>query len=1001
MIKLNNAQLVTIVKYFFYGLLFSELYLFGHSLGDKLQESIASSPFFIVFFTSLVLIYYILNRGAAKTVLILKAWRLDLYLSVFLGASLSFFTNGVFDNSRNDLLVKLPTDLALFLVLALLSIITIISVKSLIITLWQTFKTTFPQCFSSSTPSAFFLNDQEIDSLDDDLLGIQDDASNFAEKVLNGNSKDSLVFGLDAPWGIGKSSFINCCERHWRIHYPNEVIIYKFKPLKYENDSNLLELFVNGLVESIQQKCYLPELHILAKDYARLIKTNGSFSFLGLSFSLPTETSINTVLASIEEEVKNIDQKIIVIVDDLDRLSFSSIEEVLISLKKSFNIPGITFILCYDTENISVLKESGNTSNINEFMEKFVNVKTSLFLKKKALDNYVPEKLSLILEQHPELNPIDIQKALSGLRDIYNSNQYHLYAPLVGDIRKLKRLINAIILLGFPSEKFDLDNLDFDKKDLINLLLIYINYPNLFRNIYNAESESGNHIYSLENVYIPESGGSYKPRNSELYDKLVKDLQSTEPTKAFILKELFGVERVKGSDDFYTSSEEEIKNLACFNSESRPNLQGYLKLITEKSIPPARTQNNFYLNLLNEINGGSDLNKILKREQFSSDADEGSHEMFWRHIINSPQSWSFQNSDTLIQHLIDNISKHSSIEINEVGIGVRNDLTLYITRLLDSNGWSGSSNSRRNNTDENISEITDWIFGEGKHKNRGIIETLAPENEGILGLYDLLLFRLFCSADRAGNVFNLTRALSRRMSPDAPTSGATDKIAQEGMREISQAIFNKFEQQYISPKINIFDRIDKLTYQDMAGNWAQYLQQKIDDEVITKQTVLDKTHEKQSQLKTFITYQLSNTLTSNGVGCGRYDETGVGDKHGIAEAMNDYIFGFCFNPTFQEKNYEHFLDYLLLSFLTPFETGDKPLPNISSFTKALNIENLKQYWTAHGGKIKQSNFTNREKTILNSSYKVDYKNNLKQVYAMLDELIQPSSQEAAIDDENK
>jgi hypothetical protein len=38
-----------------------------------------------------------------------------------------------------------------------------------------------------------------------DLLDVQEDAERFASRVLNGGSKDSMVFGLDAPWDPGKS----------------------------------------------------------------------------------------------------------------------------------------------------------------------------------------------------------------------------------------------------------------------------------------------------------------------------------------------------------------------------------------------------------------------------------------------------------------------------------------------------------------------------------------------------------------------------------------------------------------------------------------------------------------------------------------------------------------------------------------------------------------------------------------------------------------------------
>jgi hypothetical protein len=79
-------------------------------------------------------------------------------------------------------------------------------------------------------------------------------------------------------------------------------------------------------------------------------------------------------------------------------LNFSEIKEVLFVIKKSFTLPNISYVICYDTENISALeKENPDIEKVTEFLEKFVQVKVSLYLDSLALSKCVSENLPKVL----------------------------------------------------------------------------------------------------------------------------------------------------------------------------------------------------------------------------------------------------------------------------------------------------------------------------------------------------------------------------------------------------------------------------------------------------------------------------------------------------------------------------------------------------------------------------------------------------------------------------
>ena len=57
-------------------------------------------------------------------------------------------------------------------------------------------------------PQLFFIADEEIVERTDDLLASEEQAKSFAETVLASGAHPGPVFGVDGPWGVGKTSFI-------------------------------------------------------------------------------------------------------------------------------------------------------------------------------------------------------------------------------------------------------------------------------------------------------------------------------------------------------------------------------------------------------------------------------------------------------------------------------------------------------------------------------------------------------------------------------------------------------------------------------------------------------------------------------------------------------------------------------------------------------------------------------------------------------------------------
>lgn len=980
--KIRPAEIATQIQAVVSGFVISETWFFSQETASKINSYISVSALEGIALAACsvamaITVFYVFFRNAVSDIDWLwrgnRASLLGLGVLGVFGISTSAIVGGVGTGKYQELIEKVATPQLLLL-----------TSIPLLIALLFVLKSAFKRA-RKKRPPPFFLNDEPIKSKEEDSLGVHESAERFAERVLNGGSLDSLVFGIDAPWGIGKSSFIYFCCDYWQRAVRPQPIVLHFEPLRYINTDNLVEKFIHELLDVIQDHAFDPSLQSLFSKYLRQIKGKSEFSFLGIKFELePDSSSLNGILETLKARLTELDEKIIIVIDDLDRLGWSEAKSILYAIRHSFMLPNISYVLCYDTANLASLKETyDDAEQVKEFLEKYVNVKIGLYLDSEALADFVSSNIDDAINKNLQMEAhlLDqIRQTLKALVEIFKSNEFVFYQPFLGDIRKLKRLINTMMF--FEIQTTDFANSDYNKKDLLHLLLIYINYPDIFRTIYNAETGGRGGFFSL----VLETKSFV---NSPNYANYVNKLNESQ---RFLLAKIFDPSVPLDTEEFAfggkTIDPSAKMSRACFNGQGNTgrNLERYLNLIIKLSKQDKRDAYQFYVGKKDELLRGTSLEKLFDSEEFNFSSGEFARNQLWMIIANSAHELPPHIGSELVLYIISKLPEYSMIENENVGSGLRTRLIYSLLKLLDEAAWGSSLSGRRNNTPENVSEIAEWVFGEGKHADTGVVNTLAQPERGPLGIFDLLLFRLYCSADRGSSLFNLQRAIALHGNPAAQTTGVTTEIAKEEMREISQMVFRIFNEQYIEQGINILEAIDNLAPEVFVGASAKYVETQIG--ITVAQVQLDALVEKEkSRAKAFIIYQLGNSMISSGVGCGYYDVSGTGDEHGIATKINDYLFSRCFDPSKNQNNFELFLDYLLINFSHTFEGEDgfHYVPTIDEFTKVIRKERLESYWKCHRETIRSLNFPVKEKSVTTSNYVATYTKHLPAVYRVLDE----------------
>lgn len=1004
--RIITANLAMLSKVTFLGILIAEIVHLSFLFSDEISKWIyihnyESAAVMFCIIGAILLIIYLLARGIFSDVRkIIKSGRFDVLVALSLGIWVSQAWGGFLSMWNAWLISSLN-------ITQILTIVSIPFISGILVLIRQ-----LVLILKEKKINSLFVIDKELETKEADLLNFSDKAEMFAEQIYNGGSSESFVFGVDAPWGIGKSTFINFCNEYWSKKHASDIVVYKFSPLRYLGSTNLLDIFIDGLIHSIQKNSFIPEIRPLISRYARLLKEISRFSLFG--FTIPTLAVNYTADEACDDlgaVLKYLPKKVIIIIDDLDRISFSEIKDILFIIRKSFAFPNVSYVICYDTENIGILEaETPDTEKVSEFLEKFVNIKISLYLERDNLAKYVSDNLEKALTTSL-VDPLPVRQAVGGLLDIYKSAIYHRYLPFIGDIRKLKRLINTVLMFDLQNTNFQTS--DFDKKDLINLLLIYIHYPSVFRKIYDTETKGGRGFFSLvlphEDGYPEDTSEQRRSsfndstyKNSTYYKEYVENLPK-DSHQRFLLDQVFNVDtRLKSlSGDFPRGNDyaridsvpDEIRtSLACFNGgwTNGRNLETYLDLIVNLAKPIDIKQHKFYVDRREKIlNKTATVSSVFADPKFAYIKGEYPREGLWRILVNNARQLPHDIAGEIISYLLDTIPEYSLLELGDpnTGMGLRHNLDYFLTRLLNDAGWIDPAGKHSNSLQPHIAEIAEWVFGDGRHSGNGVLTRLSEENRGVLGIHDLMLFRLSCSADRGGDIFNLSRAIAEHANPSAPSAGSTRDITQEEMREISQRVFEIFNTRYILPKKNIFAEIDALNVSDLVGKYGDFVNQKISDGTFKVEDIDKKTVELKTRIGAFIIYQLANAEINHGASCGFYDPSGTDDKHIIRDLMNEYLFK-CFDPT-NAQNAEYFIDYLFRNFASAFasarEDGLKYIPSINEFTKVLDKNKLSEFWEKHGDTFKALKLEEKDKIVFVGSDEASYKKYVPMVYKVLDD----------------
>lgn len=288
-------------------------------------------------------------------------------------------------------------------------------------------------------------SDNPIVEPNDDSLGRKPAAETFARQVLSIDASRGAVVGVLGPWGSGKTSFINLSRAQFR---DKSVPVLDFNPWMFSGAEQLVESFFVEVAAQLRLQKDLADIGNDLADYGEAFaglgwvplvgpwieRGRGAAKVLGKLLQRRREGSQGR-REKLETTLSDLGHPIVVVLDDIDRLSTPEIRDVFKLVRLTASFPNIIYLLAFDRARVEqALTEDGVPGR--DYLEKILQVAFDLpAIPQTVLDRQVFAALNSTLDG---TNPASLDEAV--WPDVFAE----VIRPLVRNMRDVRRYQAAV-----------------------------------------------------------------------------------------------------------------------------------------------------------------------------------------------------------------------------------------------------------------------------------------------------------------------------------------------------------------------------------------------------------------------------------------------------------------------------------------------------------------------------------------------------------------------------
>ena len=290
--------------------------------------------------------------------------------------------------------------------------------------------------------------DRPSDDPNNDLFGHAPFAKSLADSICRYTGVDGLVLGLYGPWGSGKLTVLNYVQ-YYLAKRPEaeQPVVVTFNPWWFSGQENLARAFLGQLQAVLPSKSEkLKKLGDLLSDFAEGVGglidltgvTGGAGRWLGGLWGKAKRKpkDVPALKAEISKVLKEANQRILVIIDDIDRLNPEEVRQLFTVIKALANFPNVIYLLAFDREvAVEAIKQQTGLPG-ERYLEKIIQVPFEIpQVDRESLRAAFFKRLDEVLTGTPE-----------GMFDhgYWTNIFYDGIDPLIEVPRDIVRLVNTL-----------------------------------------------------------------------------------------------------------------------------------------------------------------------------------------------------------------------------------------------------------------------------------------------------------------------------------------------------------------------------------------------------------------------------------------------------------------------------------------------------------------------------------------------------------------------------
>ena len=441
-----------------------------------------------------------------------------------------------------------------------------------------------------------FLPDTALENPKDDELDYSRIAKELAKNIEDIKKESSFSIGLVAPWGYGKTTFLNFLQRE--LDENGDFIIIDFNPRHSYNASNIQEDFFNTLFSELKKFDF--RFSSSFKNYLKAIDVINENKLITFLFNTHKIWDKKIEKEKINTAISRISKRIIVIIEDFDRLLHEEIIEVLKLIDGNASFTNLIFLTAYDRNYINNILNEKCSSNTPYFIDKFFDFELPLPLRP-----YENIFTYLINELAKDLN------ANSEEKEVYRSTLiFHMDSlqPYLSTMRDVKRFLNLLLC------QYDHIKRSVEFKDYFFLHLIKYKHPeeylDLFDKKYLSEkegrltfNETTNNVHSLEIIKI------LVPKNSNYTDI---SINNTLAFKEYFYGTIYNHLSIQTMDEMFSFGFDEVK-LYIEKAISNNTIKKVIEFLDAQNVLLFKVKNQFerYLDIFIYLNNKKEIDNTV------------------------------------------------------------------------------------------------------------------------------------------------------------------------------------------------------------------------------------------------------------------------------------------------------------------------------------------------------------------------------------------------------